>query len=389
MVETAERPPAAVDAEERVTPSSKDLVPATGYRNYWYPAIESRKVGARPVAVTLLGERIAVFRDSRDGRVYALHDRCPHKGLPLSCARAYFPGTITCAYHGWTYNGQGTCVAAICEGPDSQVPGRVHVRSYPAEERWGVVWVFVGETEHPPLDEDVPIEHFRKPVRLLNVQEWQHNWRDGMENTADTTHAQVLHRHAPFMWFTKMPVWAKAGAVETARGNGVGIYYKQVGGYEAEFPGVGKLSNNPWWKYRTLGRRVAYDFSKVERGEVEGVVFPNEVRLPCWRIIDIHPVAFLEATVPIDAHSTRMFSFTFRDLTGIRALLFKLHYYLYLQWFHDRLFLGEDRWAMERLTPGPERFYGNDVGVLAWRKLSRKARGAGHAPVAAGEEASE
>jgi hypothetical protein len=252
----------------------------------------------------------------------------------------------------------------------------VRVRTYPAEERWGVVWVFVGDMEPPPLDEDVPIEHFRGSVCMLNVQVWRHNWRDGMENTADMMHPQALHRHAPFMWFTRMPVWGTMGAVETARGKGVGIYYKRVGGYEAEFPGLGTLSNNAWRKYPALERRMVYDFSKAERGEVEGVAFPKELRLPCWRILNTRAGAFLEGMVPVDAHSTRRFSFTFRDLRGPSALLFKLYYYLYLQWCRDRLFMGEDRWALERLKPGPERIYSNDVGVLAWRELSKRARGA-------------
>ena len=49
-----------------------------GLRNFWYPVVWSSEVRRRPVSVRLLGHRIVLCRD--DGRVYALEDRCPHRG---------------------------------------------------------------------------------------------------------------------------------------------------------------------------------------------------------------------------------------------------------------------------------------------------------------------
>ena len=53
-----------------------------GFRDYWYPVTWSRKVTTRPTAVTVLGESIMLIREA--GVVRALHDRCPHRGVPLS-----------------------------------------------------------------------------------------------------------------------------------------------------------------------------------------------------------------------------------------------------------------------------------------------------------------
>ena len=61
----------------------------------------------------------------------ALHDRCPHRGVPLShpMATQEWPGTWTCCYHGWTFDLEtGTLVAAITDGPDSPICGKVAVR---------------------------------------------------------------------------------------------------------------------------------------------------------------------------------------------------------------------------------------------------------------------
>ena len=54
-------------------------------------------LGAR--VVKLGGETIAVFRNAAD-EVFALHDRCPHKGGPLSQGIVH-GRSVTCPMHGW------------------------------------------------------------------------------------------------------------------------------------------------------------------------------------------------------------------------------------------------------------------------------------------------
>ncbi|HZR99687.1 MAG TPA: Rieske 2Fe-2S domain-containing protein, partial [Chloroflexota bacterium] len=130
---------------------------ALGFRNYWYPVLLSRQVRRKPRAITLCGEKIVLVRDQ--GRVYALHDRCPHRGVPLSCGRREFPGLLTCAYHGWTYDlATGRLEVVLTDGPDSPICGKANVRTYPVEERAGVVWVYVGKQPPPPVEEDIPAE---------------------------------------------------------------------------------------------------------------------------------------------------------------------------------------------------------------------------------------
>lgn len=54
-------------------------------------------LGARVVRTA--GGDIAVFRTADDA-VFALHDRCPHKGGPLSQGIVHGT-TVTCPLHGW------------------------------------------------------------------------------------------------------------------------------------------------------------------------------------------------------------------------------------------------------------------------------------------------
>mgnify|MGYP000008363132 CR=1 FL=1 len=48
-----------------------DYCPKLGFREYWYPAIESRRVRRRPVSLMMLGDDLVLFRDAR-GRVVAV-----------------------------------------------------------------------------------------------------------------------------------------------------------------------------------------------------------------------------------------------------------------------------------------------------------------------------
>ena len=57
----------------------RELVPPTGLREFWYPALLAKKVGRKPVKMRLLGEELCFFRDE-DGKVAALWDVCPHRG---------------------------------------------------------------------------------------------------------------------------------------------------------------------------------------------------------------------------------------------------------------------------------------------------------------------
>ncbi|MFA6265877.1 MAG: aromatic ring-hydroxylating dioxygenase subunit alpha [Pseudolabrys sp.] len=109
-------------------------------RNSWYVAGWSRDIGAALRPATILGEKIVLYR-SGGGSVVALEDACPHRKLPLS------KGTlkddhIVCGYHGLTFDGTGGCVAAPTQG---RIPTAAKVRSYPAAERYGFVFLWMGD----------------------------------------------------------------------------------------------------------------------------------------------------------------------------------------------------------------------------------------------------
>ncbi|MGZ8374339.1 MAG: Rieske 2Fe-2S domain-containing protein, partial [Nitrospira sp.] len=76
---------------------------------FWYIAGESTAIRAsRPVASVLCNQPLVLFRDGQ-GRVHALEDRCPHKGVPLSSARQE-GDSLRCPFHGWRFTASGECI---------------------------------------------------------------------------------------------------------------------------------------------------------------------------------------------------------------------------------------------------------------------------------------
>jgi nitrite reductase (NADH) small subunit len=70
-------------------------------------------LGARRVARTQ-GMDVAVFR-TEDNQVFALLDRCPHKGGPLSQG-IVFGNRVACPLHNWTIGLTDGCAQAPDEG---------------------------------------------------------------------------------------------------------------------------------------------------------------------------------------------------------------------------------------------------------------------------------
>jgi nitrite reductase/ring-hydroxylating ferredoxin subunit len=181
----------------RLSGDIRHLIPTLGLREYWYPALGARSVSRRrPVRQTMLGEDLCFFRDA-SGAVVALSDVCPHRGARLSEGDCHFAGTVACPYHGWVFDGDGKNVAVLAEGPDAIVTGKpgTEARKYPTCELKGVVFVWMGEGEPAPIEEDVPEEFFRPEALILFNDRiiWKTNWEVALENSMDA-HVQYLHR---------------------------------------------------------------------------------------------------------------------------------------------------------------------------------------------------
>ncbi len=113
----------------------------------WYWARPSATIRrGQIVAVNLLGRELVLWRDSR-GAVHCHDAYCPHMGAHL--AEGTVDGDqIRCFFHHWRFDAAGELTDIPCQ---DHLP-KVGVNAWPAEEAYGLVWVWCGGAEaHLPV----------------------------------------------------------------------------------------------------------------------------------------------------------------------------------------------------------------------------------------------
>lgn len=218
-------------------------------KNFWYVACLSTELTPdRPLARTLLGTALVLFRDGR-GQAAALRDRCLHRHTPLS-AGWLRQGRLGCPYHGWVYDGTGRCIEipALGSSPQSQsiveplcpAPAAVgQVERFATLEQDGLVYVFMG---------DNPLQSLRPPIRLpyyddpqwcsyMMVTHFANGVTSLVENFMDVPHTVFVHHG----WFRTRKRQRVCAMVQRGEG-AVCVTYQQE---RDVLTGLGRLLN-PW-----------------------------------------------------------------------------------------------------------------------------------------------
>ena len=162
--------------------------------NFWYPAELAVNIKADPVKCKLLGQNLVLFRDS-EGEARCLSNVCVHRCASLANGWTK-NGRVVCPYHGWEYNAEGHCMHIPSLGKDQQVNmARAKVDAYPTQERYGIVFVFLGdlaENERPPLMEVAEWDQPGWRSTIASYQ-WKANYRRVIENALDFSHPEFVH----------------------------------------------------------------------------------------------------------------------------------------------------------------------------------------------------
>ena len=368
------QPPLPEEARRHL---EKWRMPEKGFRNYWYPVILSRHLSKRPVRRRLLGEDIVFWRDG--GKVHALEDRCPHRGARLSQGHLRFPGsgTISCPYHGWTFDGSGQLRACIQEGANSVMPPKVKMKSYPVEDRVGVVWVWVGDTAPVPIEEDLPIAmNVPGVVNMVHFTKvWNTNWSLLYDNFIDGLHAPYLHRLSPQHFFRKLAFRAVDGKpnfnfvehddkiLELAHTRVAQRPTRTEGlVYDVEFPGLGKFPRTRWWRFRGPKRSPKENF-------VPGIP-PGSflLGLPGY-IHTVHKdLYFTQFIIPVDRYHLYSMCALTGPIHGLRKLAWRFYYRIFSV-THDQIFIGQDHRLLRYSTFGLDRLSPMDEDIVYWRKF--------------------
>jgi 5,5'-dehydrodivanillate O-demethylase oxygenase subunit len=157
-------------------------------RQRWQPVYPADDLPpGRAVPLKILHTELTLYRDD-DGVAHIVAGRCAHRGLLLSVGIVE-GNCVRCRYHGWQYDETGQCVDQPAE-PNS-FAAKVQIASYPVEEYFGFIWVYLGESPVPELPRWPELENYGR-FHITDLRKW--NYFHDLENTVDDVHQYCVHK---------------------------------------------------------------------------------------------------------------------------------------------------------------------------------------------------
>ena len=331
----------------------------------WYPAMRSSELRPKRTSkTTLLGIPMLLGRRS-DGKVFAMRDLCPHRGIPLSAG--WFDGeTVQCKYHGWRFEPcGGQCVEIpSLASTDTLDPTKIFASTFPAEERDGYAWVYVpaagaGRTiaNLPPVPELPKFgERYRSAHLVANLP---CNVDHGIIGLMDPAHGPFVHQS--WWWRSKASIHEKSKRFEPL-----------PGGFRmsAHAPSSNSLP------YRLLGRPVTtIDFTLPNR-RVETIQAENRKGRKSW-------FSSLTTVTPVTTSTCRI------DVYAAWDLFYHVPFVTSIATYFGARFVQQDQQTMieqaEGLRSNPSLMLIDDADKPAkWYFALKQARlkGTGEHPLA-------
>jgi len=320
---------------------------ATGLRNRWWPILPSRfaEAAGKPVGIVRLGEKLVVWRDAA-GVAHVQTDRCPHRSVALS--RGVNEGDrLRCIYHGIDIGKDGT-VLSVPGQPGCALEGKKAVKTFPAVEVAGAIFVWFGDELHLEPAPFVAPEQLGSDEfsSFLCYADWNASWRYVYDNLMDPMHGTFLHAKSHSMANGDMQ------AVFATKDHENGFLFEKVG-----------------------QRDVNFDWSDLID---ESVMF---VRLEIPYPKTGGPggnFGIVAISTPIDETNSANFFFRFRKVSGWQRDTWRFLYKTVLEPRHWAV-LEQDRELMDGCGLGLEKgemLYQHDAGLIRLRRyLAQQTRG--------------
>ena len=399
MVQATEGNPQDAGALSRRRASARqdlrELIPPLGLREYWYPALEDRRVRSK----------LNRFQDARRSDVVL-----PREGWRSESARQHVhpsgrqPDARRLSLRRndlvpvprWTDGGEGNVLAVLPEGPDSKIPGKVRIRAYPTKTLRGMVFVWMGDGEPARLEEDIPPEFFHDRGVMLYAREiWPVNWRAALENGGDA-HAPYVHRDAvktilmdSLASYGPAPVRSRVTNDRAATfgyqwtpgtgGDGGGLRRAARPRVRRPFsPPLGGTWPKHWrrgtiaWATRWSGRRRRSRHVEADP-EWAGMMH----HLPAMTRMDDGTHEYTRVCVPIDEELTRHVYFHWSPVENAVGQLYeKLNFHLWHRWYMYNDFSAQDARAIgSQRYDTTEYLSATDSHVLLLRRMVLQAQG--------------
>ncbi|BAY15855.1 Rieske [2Fe-2S] domain-containing protein [Anabaenopsis circularis NIES-21] len=111
---------------------------------YWVMPSQNLRIGeVKPV--TILGKNLVIYR-GQNKQVVICDAYCPHMGAHLAEGKVE-GNELRCFFHNWKFDSQGICVEIPC----LYEPLPLKLKTWPTEEKYGMIWIWTGEATQQPL----------------------------------------------------------------------------------------------------------------------------------------------------------------------------------------------------------------------------------------------
>ncbi|BAF13545.1 hypothetical protein OsI_13974 [Oryza sativa Indica Group] len=183
----------AAETETETPPVAEEVrAPAAGEERFdwldqWYPVAPVCDLDPRkPHGKMVLGLRVVAWFDG-GGEWRVVDDACPHRLAPLSEGRVDGKGRLQCAYHGWCFDGHGSCQfipQAPALGPPVHKNSKACVASYPSVVQNNILWFYprtepeyrdVLQRKRPPYFPDLDDPSFNT---VFGVRDFPYGYRN-------------------------------------------------------------------------------------------------------------------------------------------------------------------------------------------------------------------
>ena len=185
--------------------------------DFWYPAARSKEIRAQKLVKALLLEVPLVLGRTAEGKVFAMRDSCPHRGIPLSYGRVD-GNVVECCYHGWRFDAcSGQCVEIpSLTSQDKLKVERIFAGHFPCEERDGYVWVYMSApgTRLPERIPEAPaLTLFSEKCKITHLScELPSHIDHGIIGLMDPAHGPFVHQS--WFWRKRTSIHEKAKQFE-------------------------------------------------------------------------------------------------------------------------------------------------------------------------------
>jgi phenylpropionate dioxygenase-like ring-hydroxylating dioxygenase large terminal subunit len=157
---------------------------------FWHPVAFSDQVTDAPVSARLLDIDLVVYRAAQG--VVVARDICLHRGARLSLGRIR-NSQLECVYHGWRYGPDGACALIPSQPPEGRISPNIRLLTYPACERYGMVWACLSGTPGTGLPEWPEAQDPAYRLLHLPTQDWDTSAARQLENFLDISHFGFVH----------------------------------------------------------------------------------------------------------------------------------------------------------------------------------------------------